>query len=255
MENSYDNNTLVSIITPVYNSGRFIKETIESVQLQTYKEWEMILVDDCSTDNSKKIITDIQKTDSRIKYIELKKNSGAAVARNTAIEAARGRYIAFLDSDDIWSINKLEKQINFMTENNYGFSFTSYELIDEDGKKTNKIVNVPIKINYDGLLKNTIIGCLTVIIDRKIIGDFRMPTIRKGQDTATWLKILKKYDFAYGLNENLAKYRIVKGSISSNKLQALKRTWNIYRNIEGLSLIKSIYVFTIYVINAIRKRL
>lgn len=246
---------LVSIITPVYNAERFIEKTIKSVQAQTYTNWEMILVDDLSCDNSQTIIKRIQEKDSRIKYIKLKENSGAAVARNTAIEEAKGRYIAFLDSDDLWKSNKLEKQIDFMKSNNYGFTFTSYELISEDGTKLNKVVNVPDKINYDGLLKNTIIGCLSVIIDRKLVGDFRMPLIRKGQDTATWLKILKNYKYAYGINENLADYRLVQGSISSDKIGALKRTWNTYRNVENLGLIKSCYVFSCYIVNAVKKRM
>lgn len=253
MKNNYIDD-LVSIITPVYNAERFIEETIKSVQAQTYTNWEMILVDDLSSDNSESIIKKFQKQDDRIKYIKLKENSGAAVARNTAIENARGRYIAFLDSDDLWKYNKLEKQIDFMKSNNYGFTFTSYELMNEDGCNLNKIVKVPNKINYDGLLKNTIIGCLTVVIDRKLVGDFRMPLLRKGQDTATWLKILKSYEYAYSLKENLANYRLVEGSISSNKIGALKRTWNTYRKVEKLSLIKSIYVFGHYTINAIKKR-
>ena len=254
MNNNYVND-LVSIITPVYNSERFVEATIKSVQSQTYTNWEMILVDDLSTDNSESVIKKLQESDSRIKYIRLKENSGAAVARNTAIENARGRYIAFLDSDDLWKINKLEKQINFMKEHKYGFTFTSYELMSEDGKNLNKIVQVPQKINYDGLLKNTIIGCLTVVVDRNLVGDFRMPLLRKGQDTATWLKILRNYPYAYGINENLANYRLVQGSISSNKIGALKRTWNTYRNVENLSLIKSLYVFSCYIINAIKKRI
>lgn len=247
---------LVSIITPVYNAEKFIEETIKSVQAQTYTNWEMILVDDLSSDNSEVIIKKMQDSDSRVKYIKLKENSGAAVARNTGIENSRGRYIAFLDSDDLWKCNKLEKQIDFMKVNNYGFSFTSYELMSEDGTRLNKIVKVPEKINYDGLLKNTIIGCLTVMIDRNIVGEFRMPLLRKGQDTATWLKILKtNCKYAYGMNENLANYRLVEGSISSNKICALKRTWNTYRNVEKLSLIKSCYVFSFYALNAIKKRI
>lgn len=245
---------LVSIITPVYNAEKFVEETIKSVQAQTYSNWEMILVDDLSTDRSEEIIKRIQNKDERIKYIKLNENSGAAVARNTAIENAKGRYIAFLDSDDLWKSTKLEKQLKFMKENNCGFTFTSYELMNEEGSNLNKVIKVPKRINYNGLLKNTIIGCLTVIIDRKLVGDFRMPLIRKGQDTATWLKILRSYEYAYGINENLANYRLVKGSISSNKLSALKRTWYIYRSVENITLVKSIYVFNCYVLRAIAKR-
>lgn len=245
----------VSIVTPVYNSQKLINKTIESVLTQTYKDFEMILVDDCSTDKSKEIIKRYSETDDRIKYHKLDKNSGAAVARNKGIELATGRYICFLDSDDLWTNTKLEEQLNFMKEKDIEFSFTSYSLIDEEGNNLNKIVNIPKEIDYEGLLKNTIIGCLTVMIDREKIGDFRMPLVRAGQDTATWLSILKKGYIAYGLQKPLAKYRIVKGSISHGKIKALKRTWNTYRNLEKLSLPKSIYVFIFYVFNAIKKRI
>jgi teichuronic acid biosynthesis glycosyltransferase TuaG len=245
----------VSVITPVYNSERFIAETITSVQNQTYTDWEMILVDDCSNDNSVKIIDEIAKKDSRIKYIKLNKNSGPAVARNTAIEDAKGRYIAFLDSDDLWESNKLEKQIKFMEENKIAFSFTSYRLIDEKGNDLNKVIRVPSRINYNELLKNTIIGCSTVVIDRDIVGDFKMPLVRAGQDIATWLSILRRGFEAYGINEPLAKYRKVAGSVSSNKIKALKRTWNVYKNIEKVPFPKIYYVYMWYIINAIKKRL
>ncbi|MCT4619062.1 MAG: glycosyltransferase family 2 protein [Marinisporobacter sp.] len=249
-----NSSVLVSIITPVYNSERFIKETIQSVQKQTYANWEIILVDDCSTDSSERIIRYMIEKDPKIKYIKLENNSGAAVARNTAIKNSKGRFIAFLDSDDLWECDKLEKQIKFMLNKDIGFSFTGYNLIDEDGNDLDKVIKVPDQIDYDGLLKNTIIGCLTVMIDRSKIGDFRMPLIRAGQDTATWLSILKKGYIAYGLNEPLARYRKVEGSISSNKIKALKRTWNIYRNLEKLPLPKTVYVFTCYIINALKKR-
>lgn len=246
---------LVSIITPVYNADRFIEETIKSVQEQTYTNWEMIVVDDLSTDKSEEIIKKIQRKDKRIKYIKLKENSGAAIARNVAIENAKGQYIAFLDSDDLWKKDKLKKQIDFMKKNNFGFTFTSYELIRNDGSELKKIVKIPHKIDYNGLLKNTIIGCLTVVIDRNLVGDFRIPLLRLCEDTATWLNILKKYEYAYGLNENLANYRLVDGSISSNKINAIKKIWTLYRDVEQLSIIKSCYVFSCYAINAIKKRI
>ncbi|WP_242620471.1 glycosyltransferase family 2 protein [Senegalia massiliensis] len=245
----------MSIITPVYNAEKLIDETINSVLIQTYKDFEMILIDDCSTDSSRKVIKKYTDKDKRIKYSRLDKNSGAAVARNKGIELATGRYICFLDSDDLWTNTKLEEQLNFMKNKDIAFSFTSYSLINEEGKDLNKIVTAPKKIDYEGLLKNTIIGCLTVMIDREKVGDFRMPLVRAGQDTATWLSILKKGHIAYGLQKPLAKYRIVKGSISHGKIKALKRTWNTYRNLEKLSLSKSIYVFIFYVFNAIKKRI
>ena len=248
-------NNKVSVITASYNCAKFIEESIKSVLNQTYDNLELIIVDDCSTDNTEEIVNEYIKKDSRIKFYRLNNNSGAAVARNKGLDEATGRFIAFLDSDDIWDKQKLEKQINFMQTNNYGFSFTSYRLIDENGGLLNKEIRVPNEITYKKLLKNTIIGCLTVIIDKELIGDFKMPLVRAGQDTATWLSILRNGNIAYGYDEVLASYRMVKGSISSNKLKALKRTWNTYRNLENLNLIKSSYYFTHYVLNSIKKRL
>lgn len=246
---------LVSIVTPVYNAEKFISETIDSIQKQTYKDWELILVDDCSSDSSYDIISEYMKNDKRIRYIKLEKNSGAAVSRNTGIKNARGRFIAFVDSDDIWLPKKLEKQVKYMLDKNIGFTFTSYRYMKEDGIKTNKVAKAPKKINYNGLLKNTIIGCSTVVLDRNIVGDFLMPLVKKGQDTATWLMILRNQKYAYGIEEVLVDYRLVGNSLSSNKIKALKRTWNTYRNVEKLNIFKSTYVFCFYVFNAIKKRL
>ena len=249
------NEPLVSIITPVYNAERFLSDTIKSVQNQTYKNWEMLLVDDCSKDNSAQIIKEFQKYDDRIKYIKLEKNSGASVSRNTGIKNAKGRFIEFVDSDDIWKPEKLEVQVKYMLENNLGFTFTSYRYMKEDGELTNKVAKAPSKINYNGLLKNTIIGCSTVVIDTDIVEYFEMPLVRRGQDTATWLQILRKEKYAYGIDKDLVDYRLVGESLSSNKIIALKRTWNTYRNVEKLGLIKSAYVFCFYVFNAIKKRI
>lgn len=248
-------NNKVSVITASYNAARFIGETIESVLNQTYTDLELIIVDDCSTDNTEEVVNKYIEKDDRIKFYKLESNSGAAIVRNTAIEKASGRFIAFLDSDDLWDREKLEKQIKFMKENNYGFSFTSYRLMREDGQLIGKEVIAPNYMKYNQLLKNTIIGCLTVVIDREIIGHFRMPLVRAGQDTATWLSILRNGHVAYGLNKVLASYRLVDGSISSNKFKALKRTWNTYRNLEKLNLAKSSYYFVCYTLNAIKKRI
>lgn len=249
------NEPLVSIITPVYNAERFLSETIKSVKEQTYKNWELLLVDDCSKDNSAKIIKEFNRTDDRIKYIKLEKNSGASISRNTGIKNAKGRFIAFVDSDDLWEPEKLEIQISYMLEKNLGFTFTSYRYMKENGVKTNKVAKAPFKINYNGLLKNTIIGCSTVVIDREIIGEFEMPLVKRGQDTATWLQILRNEKYAYGIQKDLVNYRLVGDSLSSNKIKALKRTWNTYRNVEKLGLLKSSYVFCFYVFNAIKKRI
>ena len=244
----------VSVITPVYNAEKFLKETIDSVLKQTYKDYDYLLVDDCSTDSSADIVKEYAENDNRVKYIKLKENSGAAVARNTGLEHAQGRYIAFVDSDDLWYPEKLEKQLTFMQENNEAFTYTKYEHITEDGEVLSA-PDFPERLNYSGLLKNTAIACSTVVIDREVIGDFRMPLVRKGQDTATWLKILRDHDYAYLVDEILNQYRGREGSLSSNKIDALKRTWNTYRNLENLPLPKALYYFTFYIWNAVKRRL
>lgn len=253
-----DNNhidSLVSVITPSYNSSRYIGEAIQSVLAQTYTNWEMIIVDDCSVDHSLEIIHGFVQKDSRIKVLSTETNMGAAAARNKAIEHAKGRYIAFLDSDDQWFPEKLEKQLRFMQDNDYSFSFSNYTIMDEDGHSTEKVVHVPESIDYKGLLKNTIIGCLTVMLDTEKISPIRMPEIRTRQDFALWLNILKRGHIAFGIPEVLAKYRVGKGSISSNKLKAAKRNWAIYREMEGLGFFYSTWCFMNYVYNAVKKRL
>lgn len=250
-------NMTVSIITPVYNSEKFIKDTIESVINQTYKDWELILVDDCSIDNSKELINRYIQKDSRIKYYTLSENSGAAVARNYALSKSVGRFIAYLDSDDIWHNNKLESQINFMINKKYSFTCTDYEVIDESGKSKNKIIKMPRVINYDLYLRNTIIQTVGVMVDTKYISNelLEMPLIRRRQDAATWCKLLKNGFNCYGLNHNLASYRRVSDSLSSNKLKAIKGTWYLYRNIEKLSILKSCISFIGYAFNACKKRI
>ena len=246
-------NDLVSIITANYNCEKFIEETIESVLAQTYKNWEMIIVDDVSTDNSVNIIKKYLKQDNRIKLIQLNKNSGAAVARNKAIEVAKGRYIAFLDSDDLWKPTKLEKQLVFMQKNNYDFTYTDYNLINEDSIKYGKTFKAKKESSYYDLLKTCSIGCLTVIYDTKNLGKITMPLILRRQDYGLWLKILKKIDKAYCLDESLAVYRTRQNSISSNKLKASQYQWKIYREIEKLNILSSIYYFLHYTYNGIMK--
>lgn len=247
-------NPKITVITPVYNAEEFLSETIESVLNQTYEDFEYLLIDDCSTDSSASIVKKYAEKDIRIKYIKLDENSGAAVARNKGLENAKGRFIAFVDSDDKWYPEKLEKQITFMQENQKAFTYTKYERISETGEFLGAPA-FPKKLNYSDLLKNTAIACSTVVIDKSIIGDFRMPLVRKGQDTATWLKILKEHDYAYLVDAVLNQYRSREGSLSSDKFGALKRTWNTYRNIEKLPLHKALYYFVFYIINAIKRRL
>jgi len=246
-------NNLVSIITPSYNSSKFIEETINSVLAQSYKNWEMIIVDDLSTDNSISVIKNYIKQDNRIKLIQLEKNSGAAVARNKAIEEANGRYIAFLDSDDLWEVTKLDKQIAFMQENSYDFTYTNYNLIDENNTKYGNTFKSKKESSYFDLLKTCSIGCLTVIYDRKNLGKVYMPLILRRQDYGLWLKILKKIDKAYCLDESLAVYRTRKNSISSNKFKASQYQWKIYREVEKLNIFTSIYYFISYAYNGFKK--
>lgn len=242
---------LISVITPAYNAERFIRDTIDSVLQQTYTNWEMIIVDDCSTDDTLAIVKEYRRRDARIKLIVLEENSGSAVARNKAMENASGRYIAFLDSDDRWLPKKLEKQLEFMQVKDIGFSFTTYIRILEDGARTNAISNTPASVNYDDLMKRCVIGCLTVMLDRDKIGYLKMVNIRTRQDYVYWLTITKKGFLAYGLPEILAEYRLVDNSISSNKWKAAKRNWYVFRKIEKQSLPKSIWYFAHYVVRSI----
>ncbi|MGY5354037.1 glycosyltransferase family 2 protein [Wenyingzhuangia sp. IMCC45467] len=233
-------NALVSIITPCYNSESFIAETIKSVQNQTYEHWEMLITDDGSTDHSIKIIEDFISKDNRIKLFKIN-NSGAAVARNHSIKEAKGTFIAFLDSDDVWLPYKLEKQISFMVENNYALSFTSYQRMNESGELLNEVVHAREKLSYRNMLRSNKIGCLTAIYNQEKIGKVYMPNIRKRQDYALWLNILKKIDFAYGLQEILASYRIRNFSMSAKKTEMLKWNWKLFREVEQKSILSSMY--------------
>ncbi|PSM52614.1 glycosyltransferase, family 2 [Campylobacter blaseri] len=245
-------NDLVSIITPSYKSKKFIEETINSVLSQTYINWEMIIVDDCSPDDSNHVIEFYVKKDNRINLIKLDKNSGPAIARNKGIEVAKGRYIAFLDSDDLWLPQKLERQINFMKENGLAFTYSSYYIISEDGKNIGEFKTKEY-INYNTMLKTCSVGCLTAIYDIEKIGKIFMPLIPKGQDYATWLKIFKKIKYSKGILEPLAMYRIVENSVSSNKIRAAKQQWKIYRKVENLNIFKSLYYFIFYAYNGVKK--
>lgn len=245
---------LVSIIMPTYNSSEALQESIASILNQTYQEWELIVVDDCSGDGTVEILKEQATRDERIITVFLSENHGSGYARNEGISRARGQYIAFLDSDDLWHQEKLFKQLEFMRQEAYGFTFTAYHVFEVEPTQKRRTVNVPEKINYSQLLKNTIIGCLTVIIDRERVGDFRMPLLRARQDTATWLTILKQQEYAYGLAEPLAYYRVSTDSLSSNKWKMLKKNWHMYREQEGLSLLYASYVFSWYVGNALWKR-
>jgi teichuronic acid biosynthesis glycosyltransferase TuaG len=243
---------LVSIIMPAYNAGKYIKHSIESVIKQDYPNWELIIVDDCSNDNTKEIVELYSSVDGRVKIISLNNNGGIAKARNIAINHSNGRYIAFLDSDDLWYSDKLTKQILFMKRNNYPFTFTSYEIVGDKGVKTNKIIQASPEVDYRTLLKGNSIGCLTVIIDKDYYQNINMPMI-KHEDYATWLQLLKRGESAYGINQVLAQYRKTDNSVSSNKLKALTWTWNIYRSNQKLSVFKCVLCTFSYSINSFKK--
>ena len=244
---------LVSIITPLYNSEKFIAETIESVLAQTYKNWEMIIVNDCSKDNGASIVEKYVGKDKRIKLFNNERNMGVSFTRNRAIDLAQGKYIAFLDSDDLWHKEKLKKQIGMMEEKNISLSYTAYTKINENGSLRGKI-EVPEKVNYKGLLKGNIMGCLTVVARKDILKDSKFKQTKQ-EDYILWLELLKKINFSCGLQESLAFYRVLDNSRSSNKVDLVKFNWKIYREVEKLNLIESIYYFVIYLTRGIRRYL
>jgi len=243
-------NKSVSIIMPCYNSEKFIRNSIESVLSQTYSNWELLVSDDGSIDKTIEIIHEYMQQDTRIKLILAEgNNTGAAATRNRALEKAQNDYIAFLDSDDLWHPQKLEKQLKFMVDKDIVFSFTLFDAIDEEGNALTKNQKGKEVVSYKDFLGNKgKIGCLTVMYDRHKCGEILMPNIRKRQDYAMWLKIMKQGFDAYRINESLAVYRVRRGSVSSNKLDGARYMWKVYRKVEGLNLIQSIYYFLRYAI-------
>ena len=250
-----DNQPLVSVIMPCYNMEKYIAATIESVQRQTYPHWELLIVDDTSTDGTADIVRSHQIQDERIHFVVKPKHSSIADTRNQCISMAKGRFLAFLDADDLWHPEKLEQQLQFMTERKIGFSYSSYDCVDEEGKTLEKMVKSAGNLDYDAYLHNTIIGCSTVMIDTSIIGNVFVPDFRTSEDTATWLNILKKGFLAYAIEQPLTSYRIRQHSASSNKLKASSDLWRVYRQNEKLPLFKAVACFCSYAFNAIKKRL
>lgn len=241
--------SLVSIITPTYNSEAFIAQTIESVQNQTYQNWEMIIVDDASSDGTVDLIQKFIKYDSRIQLHKLIENSGAGVARNYAVQLAKGKYIAFLDSDDVWKSQKLKKQVDFLMENNLPFTFSFYECINQDGKSLNRRVEAPRKLSYRQLFFCNYVGNLTGIYDAEYFGIITVSKIRKRQDWIMWLTIVKKIKSAYVVPESLAFYRIHQNSISSSKIDLFKYNYTVYRkfhqyNVFGSAICMIVFLYT-----------
>jgi glycosyltransferase involved in cell wall biosynthesis len=233
-------NILVSIVIPTFNSEKFIAETIESIQTQTFTNWEVVVVDDGSSDKTVSILSKIAQLDKRIHFFQLEKNSGAGIARNLALSKANGRYIAFLDSDDLWKPTKLEKQIKFMTKNNLPFTFSFYDCIDEEGKPLNKRVEAPRNLSYNQLFYCNYVGNLTGIYDVNYFGKIPISPIRKRQDWILWLTILKKIKTAQPTPESLAFYRVRQNSISASKLDLLKHNFNVYKTFHGFNMVVSL---------------
>lgn len=242
---------LVSIIMPSYNTAPYITESINSVIAQTYADWELIIVDDASTDNTDEVVQRVILSGAqakskdlpslRIRYLKNDRNHGAAYSRNRALREAKGKWIAFLDSDDLWAPEKLEKQIAFMTKNGYAFSYTRYEEMGENGKPTGTIVGGPKYISKTGMFNYCWPGCLTVMYDRDVVGDIQIAEIQKNNDYAMWLKICRKAD-CFLLDENLARYRKRGGSISNHSYMSLiKWHYRLYREAEGMNPVVSLF--------------
>ena len=243
---------LVSIIMPNYNSEKYVEETINSVLSQTYQNWELLFVDDCSTDKSLELVRAFN--DERIKIFQNETNSGAAASRNYALREAKGKWIAFLDSDDLWMPEKLSKQLEFMAENNYDFTCTHYSAENDDSGSS--VVFAPKKdiYTYKEILKHCYIGCLTVMYNADKLGKIEMPAEAvKREDFACWLRILRSGTNVVCLHENLATYKIHTNSVSTNKVKMAKYQWNVYRKIEKISIIKSLYYMLNWAIKGILK--
>ena len=250
-------NDMVSVITPAYNSSKYIDAAIESVINQTYSNWEMLIIDDASSDDTCAIVESYIAKDSRIRLFRCETNAGAAKARNIGLENALGRFIAYLDADDIWNKDKLEKQIRFMTEKAYAFSCTSYEVIDDNGNALHKSIHMLEKADYKKFLMNNLLQTVGIMVDISIADKslLIMPDIRRRQDAATWLQVLKAGYPCYGMNEVLAKYRRANNSLSSNKFKAAKGVWKLYREVEHLPFFFSCYCYVRYILFAVWKRI
>lgn len=234
-------NALVSIITPTYNSAKFIAETIQSVQNQTYSNWEMIIVDDGSSDETKSVVKQIQETEPRIHFIEQIQNVGPAITRNMGIKNAKGKYLTFLDADDIWFADFIENSIKTIQNTGISFVFSSYKRSNEQLEFVYSDFIVPQKVTYTDILKTNSISCLTAFLDIERLGKKEMPIIHKRQDMGLWLKYLKEIPFAHGIQTPKAIYRIRKNSLSRKKSNLIKYQWQFYREVEKLSVFQSLY--------------
>jgi teichuronic acid biosynthesis glycosyltransferase TuaG len=246
------NDKLVSIIVPAYRAASYIGQTIESVLAQTYRDWEMLIADDCSPDNTRGVVAEWAARDSRIRLIALEQNGGPAAARNAALQQASGRWIAFLDSDDTWLPAKLERSLAHAQTNRAALVFTAYRRISQDDSRIGELIHVPRTLTYKQLLGNTAIATSTVLIDRSIAGDVRMERVFY-DDFVCWLSILRRGHVAHGLDEDLMRYRVVAQSVSRNKGRSAREVWKTYRDVEQLGPIAASWYFGRYAMNALRK--
>lgn len=243
--------SLISIIIPAYKAATFIGEAIRSVQAQDYQNWEMLIVDDGSPDNTAEVVANFAETDLRVKLIQ-QKNSGPAMARQRALEAAHGRYITFLDADDYWLPGKLSRQLAFMREHQAAVSFTRFRRISADGRKQGHLVAIPERLTYRQLLRNTAIATSTAMVDRRLTGPFAMKKTYY-DDYALWLDLLKRGFVAHGLQEDLMRYRVVGKSVSRNKGKSARMVWRTYREVEGLGAPYASWCFANYAFRALLK--
>lgn len=246
---------LVSVIMPCYNSEQYIDDSISSVLSQTYEKWELIIVDDASTDSSFQRIQEFAKVDDRVVPLKNEVNLGGAATRNKAIGVAKGKYIAFLDSDDMWEASKLMKHINYMQEKGIGFTYSNYLQFNDKQPSVKTEIVAPVKVNYANMIKVNFIGCLTVVYDASVFGKFYFPLVKKRHDYALWLIMLKQFDYAYNIGDNLAQYRVHGSSLSADKRDLFRASFHVLHSQEKISAMKSfLYTLVFGILAKIKKK-
>lgn len=247
VKEQFERNPIISIVVPMYNAVTTLRETIESVQAQTYSNWELILVDDCSTDNTKEFAASFAEKDDRIKIYQMRQNGGPGAATKMGVKYATGSAVAFIDADDLWVEDKLEKQVKFMIDNDYEFVCSDYLWIDEAGKSLNKVIKCKMVADYKVILHSCPIGSSTVVIMKEQLDKVEVPIIRKNNDYALWLVLMREGLKIYGMHEILMKYRIIGTSNSFNKRKMIKYFWKVYREQEGFTVVKSTFLLAQYI--------
>ena len=247
------NAPIVSVITPAHNAAATIPASIESVTAQSHQDWELLVIDDASTDETADLVAAQAGADPRIRLLTLAQQEGVARARNAGLAAASGRFVAFLDADDLWQPTKLTRQLAFMESGDYALAYTAFRRFSNSVEAAGRLIEVPARLTYEGLLRNTAIALVTAMVDRKKTGPIAFPEVRH-EDYALWLSLLRRGLTAGGLNEDLARYRVARTSLSGRKLRSALWVWQVYREVEGLGLAKSAWCLANYAVNALRKR-